>query len=51
MGRNRGERQQAYAALFHADEEMAFQALRVASRGNTVVGSVEFVKELQTRKA
>ena len=51
MGKNKGERQQAYAALFHADEEMALQALRVASRGNAAVGSAKFVRELQTRKA
>ena len=51
MGRNKGERQQAYAALFHADEEAALQALRAASRSNAAVGSAEFVRELQTRKA
>ena len=51
MGGNRGERQQAYAALFHADEEVALQALRAASRGNAALGSAAFVKELQTRKA
>ena len=51
MGKNKGERQQAYAALFHAHEETAVQALRAASRGNAAVGSAEFVKELQTRKA
>ena len=51
MGKNQGERRHAYAALFHADEEVALQALRAASRGNGVVGSDEFVRELQTRKA
>ena len=51
IGKNQGERQHAYAALFHADEEVALQALRVASRGNAAVGSAEFVRELQTRKA
>lgn len=51
MGEDEGERQQAYAALFHGDEEVQRQALRSASRGNAVVGSEEFVKELQTRKA
>lgn len=51
MGKDEGERQQAYAALFHADEAVQRQALRVASRGNGVVGSAEFVRELQTRKA
>lgn len=51
MGEDEGERQQAYAALFHGDEEVQRQALRSASRGNGVVGSEEFVRELQTRKA
>ena len=51
MGNNQGERQQAYVALFNVDEEAALQALRVASRGNAAVGSAEFVRELQTRKA
>ena len=51
MGNNQGERQQAYAALFNIDEEAARQALRVASLGNAAVGSAEFVRELQTRKA
>ena len=51
MGNNPGERRQAYAALFHADEETALQALRAAVRGNAAVGSAEFVRELQTRKA
>ena len=51
MGKNQGERQQAYAALFYGDEEVQRQALRVASRCNTAVGSAEFVRELQTRKA
>lgn len=51
MSRSKGERQQAYAALFHEDEEAALQALRAASRGNAAVGSAEFVKKLQTRKA
>lgn len=51
MGKNQGERRHAYAALFHADEKVALQALRAASRGNGAVGSDEFVRELQTRKA
>ena len=51
MGKNQGERQQAYAALFYGDEEVQRQALRVASRSNAAVGSDEFVRELQTRKA
>ena len=51
MGKDEAERQQAYAALFHADEEVQRQALRVASRGNGAVGRAEFVRELQTRTA
>ncbi|MBB5608679.1 MULTISPECIES: transposase [unclassified Janthinobacterium] len=47
MGSTPGERQQAYAALFQADEEMALQALRAASRSNAVVGSAEFVRKMQ----
>ena len=51
LGGSPGDRQQAYAALFQADEGNAFQALRVASRSNAVVGSSAFVQEVQTRKA
>ena len=51
LGASPGDRQQAYAALFQADEGNAFQALRDASRSNAVIGSAEFVQEIQTRKA
>lgn len=51
LGNSPGDRQQAYAALFQAEDALAFQALRDASRGNAVVGSSAFVQENQTRKA
>ena len=51
LGNRPGDRQQAYAALFQAEDALAFQALRDASRGNAVVGSSAFVQENQTRKA
>ena len=51
LGSSPGDRQQAYAALFQAEDSLAFQALRDASRGNALVGSSAFVQENQTRKA
>ena len=51
LGNSPGDRQQAYVALFQAEDSLAFQALRDASRGNAVVGSSAFVQENQTRKA